>query len=164
MLAELFPGVDIGLTHDAGRRCRAARRNSILSFTPHGTATSGSVYVRGRDGTQWVVRVLGVTGANRVLRYVPATGEWVMPPNDSERRRAVRRVPHPDETLSRVRLRTGRELAVVDISSSGALVEGADTTSARHPRRRPRRHSSWPGARAHAGGALAASGSFRPTP
>ena len=48
-----------------------------------------------------------------------------MPPNDSDRRRAVRRVPQPTETLSRMRLRTGRELAVVDISPSGALVEGA---------------------------------------
>ena len=47
-----------------------------------------------------------------------------MPPNGPERRRAVRRIPHPDESLSRVRLRTGRELAVIDISSAGALIEG----------------------------------------
>ena len=36
----------------------------------------------------------------------------------------MRRTPHPDESLSRVRLRTGRELAVIDISSAGALIEG----------------------------------------
>lgn len=47
-----------------------------------------------------------------------------MPPGDSDRRRASRRVPQPDEALSRVRLRTGRELTVVNISASGALVEG----------------------------------------
>jgi hypothetical protein len=47
-----------------------------------------------------------------------------MPPNSPERRRAVRRTPHADESLSRVRLRTGRELAVIDISSAGALIEG----------------------------------------
>ena len=47
-----------------------------------------------------------------------------MPPDHTERRRVARRAPHPDETLSRVRLRTGRELAVVDISPHGALVEG----------------------------------------
>jgi hypothetical protein len=41
-----------------------------------------------------------------------------------ERRRASRRVPLPDEPLSRVRLRAGRELAVIDLSSAGALVEG----------------------------------------
>lgn len=41
-----------------------------------------------------------------------------------ERRRAPRRVPAADEPLSRVRLRTGRELVVVDLSNAGALVEG----------------------------------------
>ena len=45
--------------------------------------------------------------------------------NDSDRREAVRRAPGSDEALSRVRLRTGRELTVIDISSSGALVESA---------------------------------------
>lgn len=47
-----------------------------------------------------------------------------MPSEQSERRRAVRREPTPDEPLSRVRLRTGRELTVVNVSASGALVEG----------------------------------------
>lgn len=41
-----------------------------------------------------------------------------------ERRAAVRRVPAADETLARVRLRTGRELTVVEIGDGGALVEG----------------------------------------
>jgi hypothetical protein len=41
-----------------------------------------------------------------------------------DRRRAVRRTPGPEEPLARVRLRAGRELAVVDVSSAGALVEG----------------------------------------
>ena len=49
----------------------------ILSFSPNGTATSGSVYVVGRDQTQWAVRVLGVTARARVLRYERATGAWV---------------------------------------------------------------------------------------
>ena len=47
-----------------------------------------------------------------------------MRPNDLERRRAARRVPQPEETLSRLRLRLGREFTVVDISSSGVLLEG----------------------------------------
>jgi hypothetical protein len=42
-----------------------------------------------------------------------------------DRPRALRRVPQPDEPLSRVRLRTGREMAVVDVSASGVLVEGS---------------------------------------
>jgi len=41
-----------------------------------------------------------------------------------ERRTAARRTPAADETLARLRLRTGRELAVVDIGDTGALVEG----------------------------------------
>ena len=36
-----------------------------------------------------------------------------------------RRVPDDGEPVSRVRLRTGRELSVVDVSDGGALVEGA---------------------------------------
>lgn len=41
-----------------------------------------------------------------------------------DRRRAVRRAPGLDEPISRVRIRAGRELRVIDISSAGALVEG----------------------------------------
>ena len=77
-LSDLFPGVEIGLTSQAPvSDAVQLGGTSLLSFTAHGTATSGSVYVRGRDGTQWVVRVLGVTARSRVLRYVPTTQEWV---------------------------------------------------------------------------------------
>jgi hypothetical protein len=41
-----------------------------------------------------------------------------------ERRRATRRQPNPSEPVSRARVRAGRELAVIDISSCGVLVEG----------------------------------------
>ncbi len=78
MLSDLFPGVEIGLTPLTPETDPVQLGGSnLLSFTPHGTASSGSVYVRGRDGTQWMVRVLGATARTRVLRYVPATGEWV---------------------------------------------------------------------------------------
>jgi hypothetical protein len=76
-LPDLFPGVDIGLTPRISGDAVQLGGTNLLSFTPHGTATSGSVYIRGRDGTQWVVRVLGVTARSRVLRFVPETGEWV---------------------------------------------------------------------------------------
>jgi hypothetical protein len=77
-LSELFPGVEIGLTpRIPGGDPVQLGGSSILSFTPRGTATSGSIYVRSRDGTQWMVRVLGVTARSRVLRYVPSTGEWL---------------------------------------------------------------------------------------
>ena len=41
-----------------------------------------------------------------------------------ERRHASRRVPDAGEPLVAVRVRGGRELAVIDVSDSGVLVEG----------------------------------------
>lgn len=40
-----------------------------------------------------------------------------------ERRLAPRRRPHASESLARLRLRTGREVMVVNLASGGALVE-----------------------------------------
>ena len=45
-------------------------------------------------------------------------------PADRERRHTARRVPEVREPLAHVRLRAGRELAVLNVSPSGALVEG----------------------------------------
>jgi len=42
-----------------------------------------------------------------------------------ERRRHERRAPRSDEPLRHMRLRAGRELAVVDVCAGGALLEGA---------------------------------------
>jgi prepilin-type N-terminal cleavage/methylation domain-containing protein len=64
-LSDLFPGVSISLAGD------------LMSFSPLGTASSGTVYIRGRDGSQLAVRVLGVTGRARCLRYNPRTRQWV---------------------------------------------------------------------------------------
>jgi hypothetical protein len=41
-----------------------------MSFTPVGTSTPGSIYLRGADGTQLVVRVVGATGRARVLKRI----------------------------------------------------------------------------------------------
>lgn len=41
-----------------------------------------------------------------------------------ERRRTARRAPAPEEPLSRVRFRTGRDASVVNASDWGVLVEG----------------------------------------
>jgi hypothetical protein len=43
----------------------------------------------------------------------------------ADRRRAIRRAPAGDEPVSRMRLRAGRELTVVDLSDCGALIEGS---------------------------------------
>jgi len=41
----------------------------------------------------------------------------------AERRRTPRRAPDTSEPTARLRLRTGRELTVVDVAATGALVE-----------------------------------------
>jgi prepilin-type N-terminal cleavage/methylation domain-containing protein len=78
LISDLFPGVEIGLVpHAPAPEAVQLSGTSILSFTPLGTATSGSIYLRGKDGTQWAVRILGVTARTRVLRFDPATQAWV---------------------------------------------------------------------------------------
>lgn len=78
LLTDLFPGVDIGILPLTGvSNAVELGGTDLLSFSPNGTSTSGTVYVRDRAGTQWAVRVLGVTARARVLRFDPATGAWV---------------------------------------------------------------------------------------
>jgi prepilin-type N-terminal cleavage/methylation domain-containing protein len=78
LLSDLFPGASIGLAPGTpATDAVALGGTTILSFSPNGTATSGSVYVVSRDRSQWVVRVLGVTARARVLRYERATNGWV---------------------------------------------------------------------------------------
>ena len=47
-----------------------------LTFSPLGTATSGSLYLRGRTGHQCALRVLGTTGRIRLLCFDRGRGEW----------------------------------------------------------------------------------------
>lgn len=47
-----------------------------------------------------------------------------MTPPHPDRRRAGRRAPAADEPITRVRLRAGGHLHVVDVSNGGVLVEG----------------------------------------
>ena len=76
-LSDLFPGVAIAASSDLGSDPLRIGSSNLLSFTPLGTARSGSVYVRGADGTQFAIRILGVTGRVRVQKYRPATKTWV---------------------------------------------------------------------------------------
>ena len=66
--ADLFPGVTLVLTEDAP---------DLMSFTPVGTATSGTIEVRSSGGARFGVRVLGVTGRSRVTRFDATRGDWV---------------------------------------------------------------------------------------
>lgn len=45
-------------------------------FTPHGTATAGTLYLLGTGGQQYAVRIFGETGRTRVLRFNAATWTW----------------------------------------------------------------------------------------
>ena len=74
-LSDLFSDVTIA-SGDGNSPIRIGNTN-LLSFTPLGTATPGSIFVRGRDGLQLALRVFGATGRTRLLRYDPQSDDWV---------------------------------------------------------------------------------------
>ena len=67
-LADLFPAVTCTLVLGAG---------DIMAFTPTGTSSSGTVSIRGREGSQYAVRVFGPTARTRVLRFDSRRQEFV---------------------------------------------------------------------------------------
>lgn len=50
---------------------------TLLSFSPAGAATSGTLFLRGVRGNQFAVRVLGATARTRILEFNFATGAWL---------------------------------------------------------------------------------------
>src|SRR5205085_1385935 len=74
-LTDLFPHVLLSLSDPAA--AFSPDTSALMSFTPLGTASSRTLYLRGGDGSQYAVRVLGATGRTRVLRYVEATHAWI---------------------------------------------------------------------------------------
>lgn len=84
---ELFPGVAIAvdptLTGPSGEPPNPDPvrfgKPDIASFSPAGTSTSGSLYLRSRGQVQYAVRVFGVTGRTRILRYDSGAGVWKTP-------------------------------------------------------------------------------------
>jgi type II secretory pathway pseudopilin PulG len=86
-LNNQFPGVDFGVLPGLpavdsssappdGDPIKLGASN-MVSFSPIGSATSGSVYVLGRNHSQYVVRVLGETGRIRVLKFDAGTRKWI---------------------------------------------------------------------------------------
>ena len=75
---ELGPSVPAigGSSAAAGSDPIRLGQSDILTFGPLGTATSGTLYLRSRSGGQYAVRVLGVTGRLRTLRYDDEAGRW----------------------------------------------------------------------------------------
>jgi type II secretory pathway pseudopilin PulG len=70
-----LPAVDPGSPPPGADPIRFGVADSA-AFTPLGTATPGSLYIIGRRGTQFVVRVLGETGKTRILKFDAQVSEW----------------------------------------------------------------------------------------
>ena len=50
--------------------------SDIASFSPAGSCTPGTVFLRSRGGVQFAVRVGGATGRTRILRFDEGTRTW----------------------------------------------------------------------------------------
>jgi type II secretory pathway pseudopilin PulG len=70
-----LPGPDPATTPPGDDPIRIGNTD-LLTFTPLGTATSGTLYVRSSGGVQYAVRVLGQTGRVRILRFNAAHRRW----------------------------------------------------------------------------------------
>jgi type II secretory pathway pseudopilin PulG len=70
-----LPPVDAGSPPPGNDPIRLGA-SSLASFSASGTATSGSVYVRGRKDAQYVVRIYGATGRVRVLTFDGHARRW----------------------------------------------------------------------------------------
>jgi hypothetical protein len=68
-IAPGVPLIDGGFSTDPIR----VSGGNLLTFAPNGTASSGSVYLRGAREAQYAVRVFGVTGRTRVFKYMRGT-------------------------------------------------------------------------------------------
>jgi len=85
-LADRFAGVDFGTLpglppvdpSGAAPGTDPIRLGSgdMVTFTPLGSSSPGSLYVRGRGHVQYVLRMFAETGRIRILRYYPGTREW----------------------------------------------------------------------------------------
>jgi hypothetical protein len=83
-VSVLFPGVQVaadptlrGPDGEPGS-ADAVRfgASDLASFSPSGTCSAGSLWLRSPRGEQLIVRVAGVTGRVRILRWDAAAGAW----------------------------------------------------------------------------------------
>src|SRR5262245_28191245 len=86
-LGDHFAGVDFGAVPDlravapagTARGSDPIRLGSsdMVAFTATGTATAGSLYIRGRRDAQYVVRVYGETGKTRIMKFNARKRQWI---------------------------------------------------------------------------------------
>ena len=51
--------------------------STLLSFSPTGSSTSGTLFIRGLRGHQFAVRLLGATGRTRILEFNFGQRRWL---------------------------------------------------------------------------------------
>jgi Tfp pilus assembly protein FimT len=89
-LDQLFPGVQFGFISGAtlidgtsaspGDDPIRFGVTDMCTFSPLGTSTPGTVYLRDRHGTwQFAVVVLGATGRTRILQFDRSSRRWIAP-------------------------------------------------------------------------------------
>ena len=69
-----LPPVDSGSPTDGDPLKLGA--GNLLSYSSQGTSSSGSIYVRGRNGAQYVIRAYGETGKTRLLKFNATSRRW----------------------------------------------------------------------------------------
>jgi hypothetical protein len=69
------PPIDSG-SSPAGDPIKLGASNSV-SFNPLGTSTTGTIYIIGKSGAQYAVRIFGTTGRIRVYRFSKGDGKWL---------------------------------------------------------------------------------------
>jgi prepilin-type N-terminal cleavage/methylation domain-containing protein len=52
--------------------------STLLSFSPTGSSTSGTLFIRGARGNQFAVRVLGATGRTRIFEFNVGARAWLV--------------------------------------------------------------------------------------
>lgn len=85
-LSDQFPGVDFGAVPGLppvdpssaapGSDPIRLGAGDMATFTAAGTATPGSVYIRGPRSAQYVIRIFAETGKTRILRFDTRKRVW----------------------------------------------------------------------------------------
>jgi type II secretory pathway pseudopilin PulG len=76
-ISGAVPAIDDSRTLGAGDDPVRFGAADQLTLTPFGTATGGTAYLTSRAGVQFAVRISGVTGRARVLRYDHGRAAWL---------------------------------------------------------------------------------------
>lgn len=71
-IADVGGGPDLAAGDDPLR----IGNSSLVSFSPLGSATSGTLYVAARQGPQMAIRIYGATGRVRVLMFDARARQW----------------------------------------------------------------------------------------